>query len=172
MLYSERFANQWDSFVSSFQSEMKTLPAEAVTLERVSEWYKNNSFRWSSIVEKEGILLEDEKNEELKRELLDKIAGYSFEEVSMDQKPKPWASLLIGLVGAVAAGFVLKKFWHVSTWIVVVPAVVILIAAAIQYADALDRYAKEQNQKIYMEYAHQMDNYKDVLVELCRRYEK
>ena len=58
MSYSDNFSAQWDRFVSDFLKSIKGYTAEMISIERLNDWYKTNSFRWNSSAENEGILLE------------------------------------------------------------------------------------------------------------------
>lgn len=173
MKYSERFANQWDNFVDAFQSEINALPTEAVTKKNVSEWYRNNSFRWSSIAENEGILLENEKNEKLRSSLIGAIEAFTFvEAAAADKKLRFLPYMITGIAAAALAGILTKRFLHTGIAVIVIETVIILLGAAAMYAVSLDKGVKLHKDQVCGAYIRQLKNYKETLVNICRRYEK
>ncbi len=171
-MYSERFGYQWEKFVAEFEADMQNLSAESITLERVNNWYKSHSFRWSSIAENEGILLDNEENEILKKELTKAIEEFSFEKMTMDAKPKFLPGFLAGIVLAVVGAVFLKTYLKIKTWFMVAEIIVVVLCPVVLYAGALDKYTQQQNRNIRQGYVKQLMNYKKHLVNICKKHEK
>lgn len=172
MLYHEKFANQWDGFAAAFREEINAFPPESITLERVGDWYKANSFRWSSIAESEGILLANEKNEALKSSLLSAIEEYSFQEEVFDKKPGFLPGVFTAAAASIITGVLFRKFWHMGIWTIVAETIVFFLCAAFQYAASLDRYNRQQKEKVCEGYVRQLENYKEILLNICKENEK
>lgn len=170
-MYSKTFSSQWDNLVTLFLTETGGRAPEMMTPKHLNEWYRTNSFRWSSIAEKEGILLDNEHNSKLSSELRSAIESFSFKAVPMPAKPSPLPFLAAGAAGAAAAVLVLRLALRIRTLFAVIAAVACVLLALIGYAGQLDRYADDSNAKIHNGYADQLKAYKPVLVSICKRYE-
>ncbi len=171
MLYSETFSSQWDSLVNAFVSETQGYTPEMMTQKRVNEWYKANSFRWSSIAEKEGILLSSMKNGRLTSELTQTIAKFHFSEIKSSVKPNIIPGIVAGVLGAVSGGIILKLALHAKIWMLVIEAIVCVIAVLFWYASKLDQHTKTENERFHKGYAQQLIDYKTVLMSVCKQYD-
>ncbi len=171
MAYSDSFSVQWDRFVSDFVSSIKNYPAEMISTERLNDWYKTNSFRWSSIADNEGILLEHEKNSALKTELLKELAKFSFSEVKLLSKPSVFPYLGAGIPAAVGLGAALKHFLHQSIVVAVLETLAGIVVAIVLYVKKLNVFNKNQIKTIEKEYSAQLIAYKDHLIRVCKQYE-
>lgn len=170
-MYSNTFSSQWDNLVTVFLTETSGYAPEMMTPKRLNEWYRANSFRWSSIAEKEGILLDNEHNSTLSSELRSAIESFSFKAIPMPTKPSPLPFLAAGAGGAAAAALVLKLTLRTRTLFAVIVAIACVLLALIWYARQLDQYSSDSNAKIHNGYADQLKAYKPVLVSICKRYE-
>ncbi len=171
MLYSETFSSQWDNLVNTFISETNGYMPEMMTLKRVNEWYKANSFRWSSVAENEGILLSNEKNSRLASELTQTIGKFRFSEIKTGEKPNIIPGAVIGIVAAVGIGIALKLAIHAKIWMIAIEAVACVAAVLLWYASKLDQYTKSENERFHKGYAQQLVAYKSVLMSVCKRYD-
>lgn len=170
-MYSKIFSSQWDNLVTVFLTETSGHAPEMMTPKRLNEWYRANCFRWSSIAEKEGILLDNENNDKLSSELRSAIESFSFKAIPVPAKPSPLPFLAAGAGGAVAVTLVLKLAVRTKTLFAVMAATACVLLALIWYARELDQYSSDSNAKIRDGYADQLRDYKTVLVSICKRYE-
>lgn len=172
MAYSEKFAEQWENLKNSFFDDMRKLPAEAVTIERVNDWYKTNSFRWSSIVEKEGVLLDSENNEELKERLLEGIGKFSFKRIDGGKKPRIWPHLAGWAAVSAALGVGIKIGLSGAFWMLAAETAAVLAVSLFLYADRLDRFEKNRREALCRGYERQLEEYKRTLVEICKEFDR
>ena len=149
MSYSDNFSAQWDRFVSDFLKSIKGYTAEMISIERLNDWYKTNSFRWNSIAENEGILLEHENNITLKNELLKELSKFSFSAVELLPKPNALPYLSGGVLVAAGLGVALKLIFHRSFLFVAIEAVVAVLASAVIYYKKHEKNIFEQKKNIY-----------------------
>lgn len=171
MSYSDNFSVQWDHFVSDFVISLKGYTAEMVSIERLNDWYKTNSFRWNSIAENEGILLDHENNVPLKNELLKELSRFSFSEVKVLSKPNILPYLGVGVVAAGGLGVALKLLLRQSLLFVVIGAIVGILAPVVLYAKELDNYNNKQSKIIVEGYSNQLIAYKEHLMRICKKFE-
>ena len=171
MSYSDNFSAQWDRFVSDFLKSIKGYTAAMISIERLNDWYKTNSFRWNSIAENEGILLEHENNITLKNELLKELSKFSFSAVELLPKPNALPYLSGGVLVAAGLGVALKLIFHRSFLFVAIEAVVAVLASAVLYAKKLDKYNVEQEKMIVEGYSNQLVSYKKHLMDVCKKFE-
>lgn len=171
MAYSDSFSVQWDRFVTDFISSIKGYTAEMISTERLNDWYKTNSFRWSSIAENEGVLLEHEKNVALKNELLKELSKFSFTEVKLPSKPNILPYLGVGVVAAGGLGAAIKLLLHQSLLFVVIGAIVGILTPVVLYAKKLDNHNKKQGKMIVEGYSNQLVAYKEHLMRICKEFE-
>ncbi len=171
MAYSDSFSVQWDRFVSDFVSSLKGWPAEMISTERLNDWYKTNSFRWSSIADNEGILLEHENNSVLKNELLKELAKFSFSEVKLLSKPSIFPYLGVGIPAAVGLGAALKHFLHQGLVVAVLETLAGIVCTIVLYVKKLNSFNKKQVKTLEKEYSAQLIAYKDHLLRVCKQYE-
>ena len=172
MSYKNSFAIQWDSLKVAFMAEMSKHVSEEITLKKVNDWYRVYSFRWSSIVETEGLLLSQQENEQLRADLINGISAFRFKEVEGKKKPSFVIRLVIAIAVAVALGLVLYFAFKAKTWIIIVQAVVALLSALVSYATSLDKYAKDSVKHLCEGYAKQIEEYKATLVAICEKFNK
>ncbi len=170
-MYSNTFSSQWDNLVTTFITETGSHTPEMMTPKRLNEWYRTNSFRWSSIAEKEGILLSNEGNDRLSSELRFAIEAFSFKPIPLPVKPSPLLPLAAGVGVGIASAAVLKLAIHAGTLIAVVTGVACVLASLVLYAKQLDQYTSSLSVKIHDGYAEQLKAYKTRLVSICKRYE-
>ncbi len=170
MSYKNSFSGQWDSLKVAFKAEMSKLPADAITLKKLGDWYRAYSFRWSSIVETEGLLLGEQKNEQFRRELLNGISDFKFQEIKGIKKPSFVVKLLIAIAVAIVIGLVLHFALKAKVWIIIVQAVVCLLASLVSYASSLDKYEKNSVNHLVEGYAKQLEEYKNTLIVICDKY--
>ena len=171
MAYSDSFSVQWDRFVEDFIASIKGYTAEMISTERLNDWYKTNSFRWSSIAENEGVLLEHEKNAALKNALLNELSKFSFTEVELPSKPNILPYLGVGIVVAGGLGAAIKLLLHKSLLFAVIGAIVGILAPIILYAKKLDNHNDKQSKMIVEGYGNQLVAYKEHLLRVCRKFE-
>ncbi len=183
MSYSDTFSFQWDNFVNIFFTETKHYTPETMTVKRLNGWYESNSFKWSSIAEKEGVLLDNEKNERLSSELRKAIGEFRFTEIEQQRKPRIMPGLIIGAAAAVVLGvglqaafhaqigFVVKLTPRVRNILIVVEAVVCMAAALLSYARRLDKHIKNEQVRCHDGYVQQLKDYKAILMSVCQKYE-
>lgn len=171
MAYSDSFSVQWDCFVADFIVSIKGYTAEMISTERLNDWYKTNSFRWSSIAENEGILLDHEKNVTLKNELLKELSRFSFSEVKLPSKPNVLPYLGVGIVAAGGLAAALKLLFYQSFFFVVIGATVGILAPVILYAKKLDNHNNKQGKMIVEGYSNQLTAYKEHLMRICKKFE-
>lgn len=171
MSYSDNFSAQWDRFVLDFVKSIKGYTAEMISIERLNDWYKTNSFRWNSIADNEGILLEHENNITLKNELLEELSKFSFSEVELPSKPNAMPYLGGGGLVAAGLGAALKLIFHCSVLFVAVEVVVVILASAVLYAKKLDDYNSKQGKMIVEGYSNQLVSYKKHLIDVCKKFE-
>lgn len=171
MAYSDSFSVQWDLFVTDFIGSIKGYTAEMISIDRLNDWYKTNSFRWSSIAENEGVLLDHENNAALKNELLKELSKFSFTEVELPSKPNILPYLGVGVVAAGGLGAVIKLVLHRSVLLTVIGAIVGILAPVVLYAKQLDNYNNKQGKLITEGYGNQLVAYKEHLLRVCRKFE-
>lgn len=171
MAYSDSFSAQWDRFVADFNTSIKGYTAEMISTERLNGWYKTNSFRWSSIAENEGVLLDHENNAALKDELLKELSKFSFAEASLPAKPNILLYLGVGVVATGGLGAVIKLVLHWSILFTVIGAIVGILAPVVLYAKQLDNYNNKQGKLIAEGYGNQLVAYKERLMHICKKYE-
>lgn len=171
MAYSDNFSVQWDRFVTDFIMSIKGYTAEMIFIEKLNDWYKTNSFRWSSIAENEGILLDHENNSTLKNELLKEISKFSFSEVTLPSKPNVLPYLGVGVVAAGGLGVALKLLFHQSFLFVLIGAIVGMLAPIVLYAKELDKHNMQQGKMIVEGYSSQLVAYKEHLMRICKKFE-
>ena len=171
MAYSDSFSAQWDRFVADFIVSIKGYTAEMISTERLNDWYKTNSFRWNSIAENEGVLLEHENNGTLKNELLKELSKFSFSEVKLPPKPNVLPYLGVGVVAAGGLGAALKLLFHQSFFLVIIGAIVGILAPVILYAKKLDDHNNKQGKMMVEEYSNQLIAYKEHLIRICKKFE-
>lgn len=171
MAYSDSFSVQWDRFVTDFIASIKGYTAETISTERLNDWYKTNSFRWSSIAENEGVLLDHENNVALKNELLKELSKFSFSEVKLPSKPNILPYLGVGVVAAGGLGAVIKLVLHQSFLFVVIGAIVGILAPVVLYAKKLDNHNNKQGKMIVEGYSNQLIAYKEQLMRICKKFE-
>lgn len=172
MAYSDNFSIQWNRLVSDFTSSINGYTPEMVSVNRLNDWYKANSFRWHSIAENEGILLEHENNAALSRELWEALEKFSFHEVEISKKPKGLSYIGTGILLAAGMGVLLKLCFHLKFIFIVIEAVVLLLASVVLYAKKLDDCGNRQKKEIVDGYSGQLADYKECLIEICKKYEK
>ena len=170
MSYSDNFSVQWDRFVSDFVTSIKGYTAEMVSPERLNDWYKTNSYRWSSIAENEGVLLDHENNVTLKNELLKELSRFSFSEVKLLSRPNILPYLGVGVVAAGGLGVALKLLLR-NPLFVVIGAIVGVLASVVLYAKKLDNYNNKQSKIIVEGYSNQLIAYKEHLMRICIKFE-
>ena len=185
MSYTEQFSGQWDIFIVNFRSDIEKLPVEAITLKEIKKWYRTNSFRWSSIIETEGMLLDQENNAQLKNELIAAIDSFDFREAeSTSKKPSALPFLCIGVALAAAAvflgragkflpqiAFLVKIYTHLPLWLLLLIAILCFMLPLVFFAVRLDKYIKDSPRKLCDQYVLQLRNYKETLIDICRRFE-
>lgn len=170
MSYSEKFSSQWDMLIVKFKSYLQSSNIENITLKDIREWYRTYTFRWSSIVEKEGLMLKEQNNSELKRELISAISDFRFQEIKLlPKKPKSLPFLIVGLSVAILAVVLLKKFLHISIWIMILVALGCIFLPVFIYAGLLDKYITKKNKAIVEGYAQQLQEYKQKLSDICEK---
>lgn len=172
MVYSDFFSIQWDRLVSDFISSIKGYTPEMINIDRLNDWYRTNSFRWSSIAENEGILLEHENNDALKQELLKELSKFSFSEVPLSKKPKALPYIGTGALSATVIGTVFKLCFHFKFVFVAIEAIVLILASAVLYAKKLDDCNKKQGKQIEEGYSRQLVSYKEHLIRICKKFEE
>ena len=170
MAYSDNFSVQWDRFVTDFIASIKGYTAEMISIERLNDWYKTNSFRWSSIAENEGILLDHENNAALKSELQRELSKFSFSEVKLPSKPNFLPYLGIGVVAAGGLGVAIKLLLHQSILFAIIGAVVGILTPIVVYAKKLDNHNNKQGKMIVEGYSNQLIAYKEHLMRTCEKF--
>lgn len=171
MAYSDSFSVQWDRFVADFISSIKGYTAEMISIERLNDWYRTNSFRWSSFTENAGVLLDHENNAALKNELLKELSKFSFSEVKLPSKPNVLPYLGAGVAAAGGLGAVIKLLLHQSVLFVVIGAIVGIFVPVVVYAKKLDNHNNKQGKMIVEEYSNQLIAYKEHLMRTCKKFE-
>jgi hypothetical protein len=171
MAYSDYFSIQWDRFVSEFLNSIKRYAPEMISVDRLNDWYKTNSYRWNSIAENEGILLEQENNAALKNEILQEIEKFSFSEVKISKKPNALLFIGIGAVMAAGIGVLTKLYFHWRVLYVVLEVIGLVLASVIIYAKALDNSEKKRRKQIEEGYGKQLVDYKNHLIKICKKFE-
>lgn len=171
MAYSDSFSVQWDRFVTDFIASIRGYTAEMISMERLNDWYKTNSFRWSSIAENEGVLLEHENNAALKNELLKEVSKFSFSEVKFPSKPNVLPYLGVGAVAAGGLGAAIKLLLHQSFLFAIIGAIVGILVPVVVYAKKLDNHNNKQGKMIAEGYSNQLIAYKEHLMRICKKFE-
>lgn len=171
MAYSDSFSVQWDRFVLEFTKSIQGYTAEMISIGRLNDWYKTNSFRWSSIAENEGILLSHENNDNLRNALLEELPKFSFSEIELPQKPKVLPYLTVGVLLAVGFGAAVKFVLHQSILMTVIGAVAGILVPVVLYAKHLDDCNNQQRNMILEGYSGQLVAYKEHLLAICKMFE-
>lgn len=172
MSYSESFSRQWENLRNNFVADMSNRAVKDITVPSVSKWYKSAAFRWNSLITVEGKLLDAEKDEKFKQELLKYIGDFRFSEEEGVNKPSPIPYVAAGVIAAAAAGSAIRYFKHIS-WVptVFISLAVLLVPVAV-YAKMLDDYNIKGKRKLIDKYAAQMDEYRNKLLKICKKYGK
>ena len=171
MAYSDSFSVQWDRFVTDFKASIRGYTVEMISMEKLNDWYKTNSFRWSSIAENEGILLNHENNAALKNEILKELSKFSFSEVQLSPKPNILPCLGVGVVAAGGLGTIIKLLLHQSFLFAITGAIVGILAPVVVYIKKLDNYNNKQEKMIVEGYSNQLIAYKEHLMYICQKFE-
>ncbi|MGM9937866.1 MAG: hypothetical protein ACI38A_11020, partial [Candidatus Ornithomonoglobus sp.] len=116
MSYSETFSRQWENLRNNFVADMSNRDVKDINAASVSKWYKSAAFRWNSLITVEGKLLDAEKDEKFKQELLRYIGDFRFSEEEGGNKPSPVPYVAVGVFAAAAAGSAMRYFKHIA-WV-------------------------------------------------------
>ena len=171
MAYSDSFSVQWDRFVLEFTKYIQGQTAEMISIGRLNDWYKSNSFRWSSIAENEGILLSHENNDNLRNALLEELPKFTFSEIELPQQPKVLPYLTVGALLAVGFGSTFKFLLHQNILMTVIGAIAGILVPVVIYAKHLDNCNSKQRKMILEGYSGQLVAYKEHLLAICKMFE-
>lgn len=173
MSYSETFSSQFDTLISNFTAEIGKLSPESITIGKVSEWYRVNSFCWNSIVEPEGMQLDQQNNPELTRKLTAALRDFRFEKVENDMKrPSILPYAVAGVAASVLLCVILRAALHIAVWKLILLGLIIITLPFIILAPRIDKYNTEAPRRLCESYAGQLREYRQVLVGVCEEFEK
>lgn len=169
MSYKDKFSRQWDQLTDDFLSEFKVKKASDISVSKMNQWFKTESFRWQSIISTDGQMLEQLNNKKLRKALLEALDDFSFSKYDKPDKKKPQfgsyaviAVLISILVGSILILLSMKSFWM---YLLVIA--ICFSSALIMYASNLDSYKVNREKEIVKFYGQQLKNYKEKLMTIC-----
>ncbi|MBQ7976103.1 MAG: hypothetical protein IJ300_10510 [Clostridia bacterium] len=170
MEYSKRFNQQWQRLIDEFTSYFVAYSNYGYDMKKLNSWYKDNTFRWKSIVSVEGELLASQDGS-MKDKLLSEMEKFSFKKVNGLKKPNFLfylvPSLILGIVGGIGA----SKFFDFSAILSAVVGIGITLAGIVLYAKNLNAHDIKQKKYLCDEYAEQLKKHGKVLCDVCKKYE-
>lgn len=170
MEYSKRFYQQWQKLIDEFTTYFMSYSNYGYDMKKLNSWYKDNTFRWKSIVSVEGEVLAAQDSS-LKDELLSEMEKFSFEKVNELKKPsfliRFIPSLILGITGGIGA----SKIFDLSVILSVVIGIGITLVGIVLYAKSLNAHDIKQRKYLCDEYAEQLKKHGKILCEVCKKYE-
>lgn len=172
MPYKNKFESQWNNLRADFAAKIEKTPVELLSPKELNSWLQARTHRWSSVVEMEGLILDQEDNPELSSELRSALGSVSVEQVNAGKAPSPILHIGVGAVIAAVFAVVSKVLLDRGTMMAVVLAVLTVAAAICEYTIFSSSKKKELEKALRSGYVKQLDEYKRELLSICDKYEK
>lgn len=170
MSYIDNFSSQWDNLKADFSVKLNSLSEEQIKSKTLNDWYHVRCYRWNSISEAEGMILEQEENPVLKKELISALESFRFEEVKSESVSFPVIPAIIGAAAAIAAAVVSKYLLLLSTKYAVIICLAVLAIMLFTAVKSMLSKKKTASARLRREYILQLENYGSSLLNICNKY--
>lgn len=170
-MYQNVLSKQWNDLVEDFVTENRNSPSQAIG--QLRDWYRVRTHRFSSITAIEGMTLDQVNNPEFAQALRAKMKCFDFKKPEAQATPDARIGVVVGAVVGVALVFLLPllPFLWTKWWIVrILVGIVAFIAIALGQINSVSNAQKKEQDRVFMEYARQLQEYLSKLLDVCKQY--
>lgn len=170
-MYQNVLTKQWNDLVEDFVNENRNAPAQTVAQFR--DWYRVRAHRFSSITAVEGMNLDQLNNPDFAKALRDKIDRFDFRKPESQAAPDARTGMIAGAVVGVALVFLLPllPFLWTKGWILrILIGVAAFLVISLWQISSVSTAQKNEQERVFTEYVHQLEDYLPSLLEVCREY--
>ena len=170
MSYINSFSSQWDNLKADFSVKLNSLPEGQIKSETLNDWYQTRCYRWNSISEAEGMLLEQQENPILKEKLILALEKFRFVEPKYEKPSFSVIPIIIGAVVSIAASIIAKYLLMLSAKYAILIFLLIVAVTLFISLKNLTEKRKIVDAKLRQDYISQLEDYKQSLLEICKKY--
>lgn len=172
MSYTIKFSSQWDNLVADFAAKIENTPTEFLSPSELNDWYQTRSYRWSSISEAEGVMLEQEADNDFRNEMISSIADFEFKEPTVEKVSLSASRIVIGIITAIAVAAISNFFLSLGLIKTIILALIISVSFTIKAFLNKSSAKKNAYKKVRSVYIEQLHSHGKKLLEICNKYGK
>lgn len=171
MKYSDIFTKQWDTLLTDFQINLKKRRAAGLEPAKMDEWYQLHITKWESSIETEGVILRQQENSNLEKEIINQMKSFRFEKVEASENNKPKIKGILLLLAGIGLGIVEYMVLPISMSLRILIAVIVIALMLVDALKVIQKGLENDTDIVRKAYLNQLKKQGEYLSLICKKYE-